>query len=102
MVQESISLTLGEKRRLEILVENTSGLDCHVSSARYRLLCGDEIEASGECDIEPIDVSTTILGVLIAPQRPSVTYKLCVDYDIGEETYVYMCLVRVCGRCSCV
>lgn len=102
MAPESVSLILGERRRLEILVENTSGLDCHISSSRYRLMCGDEIEASGECGIEPIDVSTTILGVLVAPQRSDATYKLCVEYDIGDETYVYVCLIRVCGRCSCV
>lgn len=100
MVQESVSLKLGERRRLRVLVENTTGFDCYVSSAHYVLLCGNEIESSGDCDIERVDKSTTVISVLIAPQRPSMSYKLNVEYNIGDETYIYSCLVRVCGRCN--
>lgn len=100
MVPESVSLKLGEKRRLRVLVENTTGLDCYVSSARYALMCGNEVESSGDCDIERVDTSTTVISVLVAPQRPSMSYKLNIEYDIGDETYIYSCLVRVCGRCS--
>lgn len=100
MVQESVSLKLGEKRRLRVLVENTNGLDCHISSATFKLVCGQEIEAAGECEIEVIDVATSVLGILVTPQRPKTTYQLVVEYVIGDETYIYTCQVRVCGRCS--
>lgn len=100
MVRESVSLKLGEKRRLRVLVENTTGLDCYVSSAKYTLMCGDEIESSGGCEIERVNVSTTILSALIYPKRSNTSYLFNVEYNIDEEVYLYSCIVRVCGRCS--
>lgn len=100
MVRESVSLKLGERRRLRVLVENTTGLDCYISSAKYTLTCGDETESSGDCEIERVDTSTTILSALIFPQRSNASYLFNIEYDIGDETYLYSCIVRVCGRCS--
>lgn len=98
MVLESVSLKPGEKRNLRVLVENTKGLDCFVSSAKYILRSGNEIESSGECTIQSIDTSASIISMLVSPQRVRATYDLDVEYLIDDETYVYTCQVRVCGR----
>lgn len=95
MVLESESFRFGERKIVRILVENTKGKDCRISSANWELLCGDDVESSGECGIEVVDVSTSILSMLLQPQRSNFTYTLYVTYGIGDETYIYTCLVRV-------
>lgn len=98
MVLESESFKLGERKTVRVLVENTKGNDCHISSANWELLCGDDAESSGECGIEVVDVSTSILSMLLQPQRSNFTYTLYVTYIIGDETYIYTCLIRVLRR----
>lgn len=100
MIQESTSMKLGERRRIRVLVENTAGQDCSVTSAEYALMYGSEVESHGECDIEKVDNSTTIISVLIAPQKSGTSYLLNIKYEIGDEQYLYTCLIRVCGKCT--
>lgn len=96
MIQESVTFNLGERRKVRILIQNTHCRDCIVSSAQYILKCGNETEDSGKCTIEQVTTSSVMLSMLISPQRANATYKLVVQYSIGEEDYIYMCLVRVC------
>lgn len=96
MVQESITFHLGERRRVRVMVQNVHGRDCIVSSAQYILKCGKETEDSGKCEIEQATTSSVILSMLLAPKRANATYTLLVRYSIGEEEYIYTCLIRVC------
>lgn len=96
MVKESITFHLGERRKVRILVENIHSRDCIVSSAKYILKCGAETEDSGECTIEQVTNSSVMLSMLLSPQRANTTYTLLVRYSIGEEEYIYTCLIRVC------
>lgn len=96
MVQESVTFHLGERRKVRILVQNTHCRDCIVSSAQYILKCGNETEDSGKCVIEQATNSSVILSMLLSPQRANATYTLLVRYSIGEEDYIYTCLIRVC------
>lgn len=96
MAIESVTFHLGERRKVRVLVQNVRGKDCIVSRAQYILKCGDEGEDSGDCDIEQMTPSSSILSMLISPQRANATYTLLLRYSIGEEEYIYTCLVRVC------
>lgn len=98
MVLESESFKLGERKPVRVLVENTKGEDCYISAAEWELLCGDEAESSGSCGINMIDTSTSILSMVLEPQRANFTYTLYIKYIIGDETYIYTCLIRVFRR----
>lgn len=96
MALESITYHLGERRRLHILVQNVRGRDCIVSQAQYILKCGNETEDSGRCDIEQVETSSSMISMLLSPQRANATYTVLVRYSIGEEEYIYTCMIRVC------
>lgn len=96
MVLESVTFHLGERRKIQVLVQNVQNRDCIVSNAKYILRCGKETEDSGKCTIEQLTTSSSVLSMLISPQRANATYTLLVRYSIGEEEYIYTCAVRVC------
>lgn len=100
MVTESVSFKLGERKDVQILVENTQGKDCYISEASYELCCGSEVEDSGSCTITSVNTYRSIISAMISPQRANATYEFRVTYVIGEEVYIYSCLIRVWGRCD--
>lgn len=100
MFLESMSFRLGERKEVRVLVENTSGKDCYISSASYELCCGQEVEEIGECHILQLKPNKSILTAIISPQRANASYKYRITYAIGDEVYIYDCLIRVFGRCD--
>lgn len=94
---ESMTMTFGEKREVSIAI--TSAGSCQkafeVTRATFRLLCGDEVEADGLCEIKMIHPTETHLSALILPRRKCATYVLEFNYDIWPEQLTYRCKIRV-------
>lgn len=92
---ESTDFILGEKKQVSIIVKSICEKPFEVTDARYFLKVGDEIESSGECFVEQIQNSKSILSALIQPMRKNAIYDLNYSYTIYPEKLLYTVKIRV-------
>lgn len=92
---ESTTFEVGERRYVSIAVSSTDKRFFEIQSAYFTLMCGDDVEAEGECEIEQLRSSSVKVSALIQPMRKNMTYRLVFKYTIDPEEYLYMCKVRV-------
>lgn len=94
LMTEKVRFELGEKKYVCISVRSTCKKPFDVTSAKYVLRNGDQIEKSGECEISKRDDRETILSALIQPMIKGATYTLEYTYEIPPEILKHE--VRVC------
>ena len=94
LMTEKAKFELGEKKYVCISVQSTNGQPFDVTSAKYILRNGDQIEKSGECEISKRKDKETILSALIQPMIKGATYTLEYTYEIPPEILKHE--VRVC------
>lgn len=82
---EKAYFELGEKKYVCISVRSMNGKPFDVTSAKYILKNGDQIEKSGECEISKRNDKDTILSALIQPMIKGATYTLEYTYEISPE-----------------
>ena len=82
---EKVNFELGEKKYVCISVRSTNRKPFDVTTAKYILRNGDQIEKSGECEISKRDDQETILSALIQPMIKGATYTLEYTYEIPPE-----------------
>lgn len=86
---------LGEKKYVCISVKSTNKKPFDVTSAKYSLRNGDQIEASGSCEIDKRNDQETVLSALIQPMIKGATYTLEYNYEIPPEILKYEVKVTV-------
>lgn len=91
----TVNMLLGEERNVTIAISSTCCKVFEVTSAKYTLKCGSEIEASGECSIKSLGDTKTQLTALVKPMRKNAVYLLEFNYSIHPETFIYQVRIRV-------
>ena len=86
---------LGEKKYVCIIVRSTNRKPFDVTSAKYSLRNGDQIEASGSCEIDKRNDQETVLSALIQPMIQGATYTLEYNYEIPPEILIHEVKVTV-------
>lgn len=86
---------LGEKKYVCISVRSTNRKPFDVTSAKYSLRNGDQIEASGSCEIDKRNDQETVLSALIQPMIKGATYTLEYNYEIPPEILIHEVKVTV-------
>ena len=94
-MRETVRFELGEKKYVCISVYSTCGQAFDVTSAKYVLRKGQEIETSGDCKIEQRSDTETILSALIKPMAKNATYTLEYTYEIPPEILIHEIRVTV-------
>lgn len=93
---EYVDMRLGEKKKVSILVSATYGRTFEITNATFSLVCGNDEESTGDCDIEMLNESECIISALVEPLRKNAIYVLDFWYDIyPKQRLNYKCLVRV-------
>lgn len=92
---EKAEFWLGEKKYVCISVRSTNEKPFDVTSAKYSLRNGDQIEASGSCEIDKRNDQETVLSALIQPMIKDATYTLEYNYEIPPEILKYEVKVTV-------
>lgn len=92
---EKVNFELGEKKYVCISVRSTCKNPFDVTSAKYILRNGEQIEESGTCEIRPKSDTETVLSALIQPQIKGATYTLEFTYEIPPEILKYEARVKV-------
>lgn len=82
---ENANFKLGEKKYVCISVQSMNRKPFDVTSAKYVMRNGDQIEKSGECEISKRSDQETILSALIQPMIKGATYTLEYTYEIPPE-----------------
>lgn len=92
----TISMKVGETRSVRIAISSSCCEPFTVDSATWELMCGEEIDESGDCDIEfNTECTRHVLTALICPQRKNAMYVLRFRYTIYPENFIYEVNVRV-------
>lgn len=86
---------LGEKKYVCISVRSTNKKPFDVTSAKYNLRNGDQIEESGSCEIDKRNDQETVLSALIQPMIKGATYTLEYNYEIPPEILIHEVKVTV-------
>ena len=84
-MSDRVNFEFGEKKYVCISVRSTNRKPFDVTTAKYILRNGDQIEKSGECEISKRDDQETILSALIQPMIKGATYTLEYTYEIPPE-----------------
>ena len=92
---EKAEFWLGEKKYVCISVRSTNKIPFDVISAKYSLRNGDQIEASGSCEIDKRNDQETVLSALIQPMIKGATYTLEYNYEIPPEILIHEVKVTV-------
>ena len=92
---EKVKFALGERKYVCIQVRSSCMQPFEICSAKYVLRLGNEIEKSGECEIQKKSDSEVLLSALIQPQVKGAVYALEYTYEIAPEILKYE--VKVCG-----
>lgn len=94
-MSDRVNFEFGEKKYVCISVRSTNRKPFDVTTAKYILRNGDQIEKSGECEISKRDDQETILSALIQPMIKGATYTLEYTYEIPPEILKYEVRVYV-------
>lgn len=94
-MMESESFSCGENRRVSLAVKSTDHHPFEITNANFELSNGMEIEASGDCEVDPIRSDFTIIRAKIQPMKASCLYTLHFNYDVNNEHLVKDVTVRV-------
>lgn len=92
---KSVSFDFGEKKKVLLDIRSTNNTPFEITNASWSLLCGDEEESHGDCEINYIRKYEYELSSLIQPMRPRCLYLLKVEYDILDEHFIEYVKVRV-------
>lgn len=92
---ESVNMHIGEKRKIAIGVKSTCHKAFEITDASFELRAGDEVELSGECEVEMIRPDEMAVSAFIHPQRAAALYDLVYKYRIEPEDYIYLVHVRM-------
>lgn len=92
---ERVNFKFGEKKYVCIGVRSCGNRPFEVTKAKFELLCGEEVEASGECEISRRSEQEIVLSSLVEPLRKNATYRLHVTYNIPPEVLKHEVVVNV-------
>ena len=92
---KSVTYDIGEKKYVMLDVRSTNKTHFEITNPTWKLMCGDEEEASGTCEIEYTSEFNCRLKSMINPMRAKCLYMLKVDYDILDEHFIEWVKVRV-------
>lgn len=92
---ESETFLCGEDRRVSIAINSTDRHPFEVANARWSLINGDTIEASGYCGVHAIRSDYTVLKAKIQPMIANNVYTLRFSYDVNDEHLEQDVTVRV-------
>ena len=92
---EKVNFKFGEKKYVCIGVRSCGNHPFEVTRARFEHRCGEETEASGECEISRRGENEIILSSLLDPLRKYAAYRLSVTYDIPPEVLKHEIHVNV-------
>lgn len=92
---EKVAFEMGEKKYVCISVSSTNKKPFDVTTAKYNLRNGDQIEASGSCEIDKRSDQETVLSALIQPMIKGATYILEYNYEIPPEILIHEVRVQV-------
>lgn len=91
---EKVNFELGEKKYVCIKVVSSCKKPFDVTSAKYTLQNGSQVEASGTCEINHKSDTETILSALIQPMIKGAAYVLEFTYEIPPEILKHE--IKVC------
>lgn len=92
---ESETFLCGEDRRVSIAINSTDRHPFEIVNARWSLINGDTIEASGYCEVHAIRSDYTVLKAKIQPMIANNVYTLRFGYDVNDEHLEQDVTVRV-------
>lgn len=92
---ESETFLCGEDRRVSIAINRTDRHPFEVTNALWSLTNGDNIEASGDCEVQAIRSDCTVLKAKIQPMIANNVYTLRFSYDVNDEHLEQDVTVRV-------
>ena len=93
-MRDTLSMTFGERRNINILVNSIDKHEFDVSNATYILKLGDVIEDSGKCTLITHSPCSTEIVALIEPRAKRARYTLEIWYTINPEKFVYYLDIR--------
>lgn len=82
---EKVLFEMGEKKYVCISIKSTCDKAFDVTSGKYALRNGDQVENKGECEIKKKDDTETVLSALIQPLIKGAYYTLEYTYEIPPE-----------------
>lgn len=92
---ESETFLCGEERRVSIAINSTDRHPFEITNAIWSLINGNDIEASGNCEVHPIRSDYTVLKAKIKPMIADNVYTLYFSYDVNDEHLEQDIIVRV-------
>lgn len=92
---ESRTIRFGDKVKVGIRVHSISNTPFEIKNASFKLLCGEEVETSGTCDIVENGFYDVDVFAMIKPLRANAIYYLEYRYDIADENLSYLCEIKV-------
>ncbi len=92
---ESETFLCGEDRRVSIAINSTDRHMFEVTNATWSLTSGDDIEASGDCEVQAIRSDYIVLKAKIKPMIANNIYTLHFEYDVNDEHLEQDVTVRV-------
>lgn len=93
-MEESVNFKFGERKRVKIKIESICEAPFVITNAKYTLICGDEIEDSGICEIIQTCELSSVLSALVNPLKNKAIYTLRFDYNIDQEHLIHDVLIR--------
>lgn len=88
-----IQFIKGEDRHVKFRVHSAKGADMIVENASFELSKYDEVEASGQCEIEK-EGTDVYLDMKLYPKNVG-NYELEITYQIADETLKHREEVKV-------
>lgn len=92
---ESETFSCGEDRRVCIAVNSTDRHPFEITNATWSLMNGDDVETSGDCEVQAIRSDYTVLKAKIKPMIANNVYVLHFSYDINDEHLEQDVTIRV-------
>lgn len=85
---------LGERKYVDIRVESCDERPFMIKNAKYVLKNGEQVETSGECQVQQENTSA-VISALIQPKIKDGRYTLEFTYEVPPEILMYNVLVNV-------
>lgn len=93
---ESTTFEFGETKKVCIKIQSTCDEPFEVTNAKWILKTKNgEEENTGECEVEFINATCSVVSALIRPMRNHANYILEYQYDIHPEHLIHQIGVRV-------